>query len=202
MDPQNRSNLWDHILRLREEQGTTIVLTTHYLEEADVRAERVLVIDHGRIIADDTAANLKATLAGDEVSVTVAADEVAGAVPVLSARGREVSVGTDALGATVSARFENGPQALPWVLQELAGLRVTARAAEVRRPTLDDVFLSLTGRSLRDEGAVESARDEGAVESARDEGAVESARDEGAVNDEEGAVTPTDLVHEDEGARA
>ncbi|HEX8488382.1 MAG TPA: ATP-binding cassette domain-containing protein [Propionibacteriaceae bacterium] len=195
MDPQNRSNLWDHILRLREEQGTTIVLTTHYLEEADVRAERVLVIDHGRIIADDTAANLKATLAGDQVSVTVAPQEVASAVPVLSARGREVSVGAESLGATVSARFERGPQALPWVLQELAGLGVTARAAEVRRPTLDDVFLSLTGRSLRDEGAVESASDEGAVDSAADEGAAESARDEGAVK-------ATDLVHEDERARA
>ncbi|HLM21056.1 MAG TPA: ATP-binding cassette domain-containing protein, partial [Propionibacteriaceae bacterium] len=65
MDPQNRANLWDHILQLRAEQGTTLVLTTHYLEEADAQAERVLVIDHGLIIADDTAPNLKANLAGD-----------------------------------------------------------------------------------------------------------------------------------------
>ena len=55
MDPQNRANLWEHIMRLREEHGTTIVLTTHYLEEADTMAERVMIIDHGRIIADDTA---------------------------------------------------------------------------------------------------------------------------------------------------
>ena len=60
MDPQNRANLWEHIIRLREQHGTTIVLTTHYLEEADTMAERVVVIDHGRIIADDTAARLKA----------------------------------------------------------------------------------------------------------------------------------------------
>ena len=71
MDPQNRANLWEHIERLRERQQTTIVLTTHYLEEADTQAERVLVIDHGEIIADDTAANLKATLAGDRIAVTV-----------------------------------------------------------------------------------------------------------------------------------
>ena len=193
MDPQNRSHLWEHILDLRARHGTTIVLTTHYLEEADVRAERVLVIDHGRIIADDTAANLKATLAGDEVSVTVAPDEATTAVQVLSVRGREASVGRSPLGSTVSARFEQGPQALPWVLRELAEVGVAARAAEVRRPTLDDVFLSLTGRSLRDEGAVESVRDEGAVESVRDEGAVESVHDEGA------AAEP---AREDEGARA
>ena len=72
MDPQNRANLWEHIDRLRERQQTTIVLTTHYLEEADTQAERVLVIDHGQIIADDTAANLKARLAGDRIAVTVA----------------------------------------------------------------------------------------------------------------------------------
>ncbi len=71
MDPQNRANLWEHIGRLRERQETTIVLTTHYLEEADSQAERVVVIDHGTIIADDTAANLKATLAGDRITVTV-----------------------------------------------------------------------------------------------------------------------------------
>ena len=72
MDPQNRANLWEHIMRLREERGTTIVLTTHYLEEADTMAERVVVIDHGRIIADDTADALKAEQAGDRISLTVA----------------------------------------------------------------------------------------------------------------------------------
>ena len=72
MDPQNRANLWEHILRLRAEHGTTIVLTTHYLEEADAMAERVVVIDHGRIIADDTAAALKAKQAGDRLTVACA----------------------------------------------------------------------------------------------------------------------------------
>jgi ABC-2 type transport system ATP-binding protein len=72
LDPQSRANLWDHILRLRREHGTTIVLTTHYLDEADTTAERVMVIDHGVVIADDTAERLKAQLAGDRVLVSVA----------------------------------------------------------------------------------------------------------------------------------
>ena len=73
MDPQNRANLWEHIMRMRAEHGTTIVLTTHYMDEADSMSERVIVIDHGRIIADDTAARLKANLAGDLLAVEVAA---------------------------------------------------------------------------------------------------------------------------------
>ena len=68
LDPQNRANLQEQILRLHEETGTTIVLTTHYLDEADALAERVIVIDHGRIIADDTANRLKAAL-GDRVTL-------------------------------------------------------------------------------------------------------------------------------------
>ena len=91
MDPQNRANLWEHIDRLRERQQTTIVLTTHYLEEADTQAERVLVIDHGEIIADDTAPNLKATLAGDRISVTVDDRPIADAAAPIMARARVAS---------------------------------------------------------------------------------------------------------------
>ncbi|KZF08075.1 ABC transporter, partial [Rhodococcus sp. EPR-279] len=71
MDPQSRANLWDHILRLRREMGTTIVLTTHYLDEADSMAERVIVVDRGTVIADDTATALKSELAGDLIVLTV-----------------------------------------------------------------------------------------------------------------------------------
>ncbi|MFM9274268.1 ABC transporter ATP-binding protein, partial [Pseudarthrobacter sp. NKDBFgelt] len=78
MDPQNRANLWEHIMRMREEHGTTIVLTTHYMDEADSMSERVIIIDHGTIIADDTAARLKANLAGDLLAVEVAAASAAG----------------------------------------------------------------------------------------------------------------------------
>jgi energy-coupling factor transporter ATP-binding protein EcfA2 len=71
LDPQARANLWTHIQALREERGTTVFLTTHYLDEADELAERVMVMDHGRVIADDTAPALKQQLAGDRVTLKV-----------------------------------------------------------------------------------------------------------------------------------
>jgi ABC-2 type transport system ATP-binding protein len=151
MDPQNRANLWEHILALRAESGTTIVLTTHYLEEADAQAERVLVIDHGVIIADDTASRLKANLAGDRITVTVRPNELEKATTAISHRGAEITTGKTALGVTVSARFDRGAEAMPWVLRQLDLAGLDTLAAELKLPTLDDVFLSLTGRSLREE---------------------------------------------------
>lgn len=151
MDPQNRANLWDHILRLRAEHGTTLVLTTHYLEEADAQAERVLVIDHGLIIADDTAANLKAKLAGDRITVIVDHADLSTTGSVLAERGRDLNDASTDLGVALSARFEQGRQALPGVLRRLDTAGVNVRAADVAVPTLDDVFLGLTGRSLRED---------------------------------------------------
>jgi ABC-2 type transport system ATP-binding protein len=155
MDPHNRANLWEHIRRLRAEEGTTIVLTTHYLEEADAQAERVLVIDHGRIIANDTAAQLKAELAGDRITVTVAPALLERAVALMSGLGSGVAVedgvrrGDERL---VSGRFDHGARLLPRLLHQLDGAGVEVFAAELRLPTLDDVFLALTGRRLREEG--------------------------------------------------
>lgn len=151
MDPQNRANLWAHIRELRARLGTTIVLTTHYLEEADAEAERVVVIDHGAIIADDTAAALKSRLAGDRITVVVDPATVADAGSVLGRSGSELSESIDELGVAVSGRFDQGRQQLPVLLRELDAAGVSVRAADVRVPTLDDVFLSLTGRSLRED---------------------------------------------------
>ena len=154
MDPQNRANLWEHINRLRERQETTIVLTTHYLEEADSQAERVVVIDHGVIIADDTAEHLKATLAGDRVRVTVDGADQPAVGAVLAGLGRDVTVATGRAGAEFSLRVEQGTRALPVILRALDHAGVEVRGADVRVPTLDDVFLSLTGRSLRENSEV------------------------------------------------
>ncbi len=152
MDPQNRANLWEHIARLRAERGTTIVLTTHYLEEADSMAERVVVIDHGRIIADDTPAALKADLAGDRITVSVATPDAGTARAVVGRFGRELRERAAGADVELSFRVHAGPTRLPLVLRELAARGVEVRAATLRQPTLDDVFLTLTGRSLR-EGA-------------------------------------------------
>ena len=152
MDPQNRANLWDHITRLRAERGTTIVLTTHYLEEADSMAERVVVIDHGRIIADDAPAVLKADLAGDRITVLVAPADAGTARAVAGRFGSELLERGRGPDVELSFRVDAGPPTLPVVLAELAARGVEVRAATLRQPTLDDVFLTLTGRSLR-EGA-------------------------------------------------
>jgi ABC-2 type transport system ATP-binding protein len=154
MDPQNRANLWDHILRLRAEHGATIVLTTHYLEEADAQAERVLVIDHGAIIADDTAANLKAKLAGDKITVTVGVEDVAATASLLAESGLDLGDARTPLGVALTGRFEQGERTLPQLLKRLDAAGVEVRAANVTVPTLDDVFLSLTGRSLREDSEV------------------------------------------------
>jgi ABC-2 type transport system ATP-binding protein len=152
MDPQNRANLWDHILRLREEFGTTIVLTTHYLEEADTMAERVVVIDHGKIIADDTAEALKAEQAGDRITVTVGADDLPTTREVVGQAGSEIEEVPANGDTAISFRVDAGPVALPGVLHALGDKGVAVKAATLKQPTLDDVFLNLTGRSLR-EGA-------------------------------------------------
>ena len=143
LDPQSRANLWQHILDLRREHGTTIFVTTHFLEEADLFAERVLVMDHGRMIADDTARNLKTTLAGDVITLGFASERDA------AAAAAQISA-SSITGTTVVATVDHGELVLPRLLRELDSVT----SATLRQPTLDDVFLALTGRSLREsEGA-------------------------------------------------
>jgi ABC-2 type transport system ATP-binding protein len=149
LDPHNRANLWEHILRLRREYGTTIFLTTHYLDEADLMAERVLVIDHGQIIADDTPAKLKDNLAGDRITITTCDEADARQAAAIAERitsPHEISIDSE----TVHVRVTQGTSILPEFLRSLDASAIRVLTAEVKRPTLDDVFLALTGRSLRE----------------------------------------------------
>ena len=148
LDPHSRANLWEHIVDLRRSTGTTIFLTTHYLDEADQLAERVMVMDHGTVIADDTAASLKASLAGDRVTLSfeTTADAAAAAARV----GGDVVPGDP---RTVAVVAQEGARALPRWIRELGEAGHEVAAATHRQPTLDDVFLALTGRSLREEAA-------------------------------------------------
>jgi ABC-2 type transport system ATP-binding protein len=152
LDPQNRANLWSHVLRMRAEHAMTIVLTTHYMDEADAMAERVVVVDHGRIIADDTADRLKADLAGDRVVVTTPAPERLAALVRRSPAvpDGDVARGVTVEGRRVEVRVPDGPRALPVLLAAAQAEGVPVETAQVHRPTLDDVFLTLTGRSLRE----------------------------------------------------
>lgn len=149
LDPQSRANLWEHVLRLRAEHGTTIFLTTHYLDEADTMAERVLVLDAGRVVADDTADRLKGRYVGERLVVRAATAE--GAARLAAALRSDTA---EVTGTTVTARVPDGATALPALLRSEPEVEVAT--AEVRRATLDDVFLALTGRSLR-ESATQSA---------------------------------------------
>jgi len=156
LDPQNRANLQSQIERLRADHGTTIVLTTHYLDEADAMADRVVVVDHGTVIADDTPERLKADLAGDHIVIT--ADHVADAPTVAAVIERTGAASRcQATGAVVTARVQGGAMLIPGLLRDLDRAGVGVAAAEVSRPTLDDVFLALTGRSLREGGDAEPA---------------------------------------------
>jgi ABC-2 type transport system ATP-binding protein len=152
LDPQNRANLWSHVLRMRAEHAMTVVLTTHYMDEADAMAERVVVVDHGRIIADDTADRLKADLAGDRVVVTTPAPERLAALVRRSPAVPDGDVARDVTveGRRVEVRVPDGPRALPVLLAAAQAEGVPVETAQVHRPTLDDVFLTLTGRSLRE----------------------------------------------------
>jgi ABC-2 type transport system ATP-binding protein len=150
LDPHNRANLWTHIGRMRDEHAMTIVLTTHYLDEADSMTERVVVVDHGEIIADDTAEALKTKLAGDRITAT-AADPAE--VAELASLVEKVPGATEIAitGSTVEARVDDGPTALPELTIAAYEASVRIAASQLRRPTLDDVFLNLTGRSLRED---------------------------------------------------
>jgi ABC-2 type transport system ATP-binding protein len=156
LDPQARANLWQHIRGLREERGTTVFLTTHYLDEADALCDRILVIDHGVIVASGTPDELKSGVGGDVLTVTVAdaaaAGEVAGMVGTLP--GAEPPQVT---GDRIVGRVPNGGAALVRLVRELDATGVEVAGIESRRPSLDDVFLQLTGRSLREEGAPAAA---------------------------------------------
>jgi ABC-2 type transport system ATP-binding protein len=159
LDPQSRSNLWDHIRRLRSDLGTTMFLTTHYLEEADALCDRVIIIDHGVTVATGTPDELKRQISGDVVTLRVSgpaadAQKLLAAQPIV--RDAVVSDGGE-LRLTV----EHGEEALPALLRALDGAGTTISSISLSRPTLDDVFLTLTGRSLRDDSP-SSSGDNGA----------------------------------------
>jgi ABC-2 type transport system ATP-binding protein len=155
LDPQSRSALWEEVGRLAHEDGVTVFLTTQYLEEADVLADRVGIIDRGTIVADGTPAALKAEIGRPTVDVEPAdpaeRERIAG---VLSRFGDPVPAAPRA----VAVRLGDGNDDLPGLIRALdaEGLRVAN--LQIHTPTLDDVFLAKTGRHL--EGAGEGARAE------------------------------------------
>ncbi len=149
LDPESRSAMWDEIARLSEADGLTILLTTHYLEEADRLASRLAIIDRGRVVTEGTPDELKAQLHGDTVQVDLAVpgdqdavDAALGHVPAV----REIRVD----GSRISARADDGATAVPAVLAALDHAGIAVHGVTAARPSLDDVYLRHAGRRFAD----------------------------------------------------
>jgi ABC-2 type transport system ATP-binding protein len=150
LDPQARARMWDEIRALRE-RGTTVFLTTHYLEEADALADRLAIIDHGRIVAEGTSAELKRAIAGDVVTIGVNGSG-SSVVALVEPLPFVHEVGHDGDGL-VRLYVERGEEAVPLLLRVLDSAGFAPSSVSLHKPSLDDVFLRKTGRSLRDESA-------------------------------------------------
>ena len=155
LDPQSRNALWQEVGRLAKEEGVTVFLTTQYLEEADVLADRVGIIDHGRIVAEGTPAALKAEIGRPTVEVIPADPEQrAHVADILRRFGELVSFSPD----SVAVRCEHGEIDLAEIVRSLDAEEVHVANLQLHAPSLDDVFLEKTGRTL--EGAAAEAEAE------------------------------------------
>jgi ABC-2 type transport system ATP-binding protein len=147
LDPHSRANLWEHIRTVRERDNTTVLLTTHYLDEADALCDRILIIDGGKIVAEGTPEELKRRLSGDLVTIEVG-DAVAAAAALLREQPEVREVVT--AGKVVRFVVDRGDQQAIPMMRLLESSHIIATSIHISRPSLDDVFLTLTGRSLRD----------------------------------------------------
>src|SRR5215216_3013302 len=148
LDPQSRSALWDEVVRLKRVEGVTVFLTTQYLEEADVLADRVGIIDHGRIVAEGTPASLKAEIGRPTVEALPADGTATETLESVLGRFGELQPSTAGVAVRLDGRGE-----LADVVRALDSADVRVADLNMHAPTLDDVFLAKTGRSL--EGAEE-----------------------------------------------
>jgi len=143
LDPQTRRHIWDYLLRLRDQEGLTIFLTTHYMDEAEY-SDRIAVIDHGTIVGLDTPDGLKHGVGGDLLTLRTP-DKEAAVAEIGERYGFEATIRDD----TVSFSVARGEEFLPEFVKTFGQ---PLQSIALRRPTLDDVFLHLTGREIRDEG--------------------------------------------------
>jgi ABC-2 type transport system ATP-binding protein len=149
LDPQSRSALWSEVSRLARDEGVTVFLTTQYLEEADVLADRVGIIDRGRIVAEDTPEALKAEIGRPSVEATPASPaERDAVVGVLVRFGEEIP----SQPGTVAVRLSGGASGLAEVVRALDAENLKVSNLRLEEPSLDDVFLAKTGRSLEGAG--------------------------------------------------
>jgi len=150
LDPQTRRHIWDYIKTLNKKEGVTIVLTTHYMEEADNLCDRIAIIDHGKIVALDTPQNLKNMLGGDVITLEVEnPDDIEKLCKVYEKNGSSSTIScTD---NRIFITIKDGERQIPHILALASDASIPIPSVNLRKPTLDDVFLHHTGRAIRDE---------------------------------------------------
>jgi ABC-2 type transport system ATP-binding protein len=153
LDPQSRQDLWSIIERLVE-GGTTILLTTQYLEEADRLCKQLVVLDHGKVIAEGTSAQLKSQLGNTVLVLTFSSTDDAARANQLIADIPDKPANVD--GTVIEATVSNGPAAAADALRRIDAAQITLVGLSLREPSLDDVFLSLTGHKAEDAEAIEA----------------------------------------------
>ncbi len=158
LDPEVRADMWQEIERLGREEGMTVLLTTHYLEEADRLAAQLAIVDRGKVVATGSPDELKRELSGDAVQVELDQAELNGAGPVLERIPGIAEISVD--GRTVRARAEDGARAVPAVLAALDTHGVAVASVTVARPSLDDVYLRYAGRSFGEADAGAEKKEE------------------------------------------
>ena len=155
LDAQTRRHIWDYIKKLNKEGGVTIILTTHYMEEADFLCDRIAIMDRGKFVAMDAPSRLKDILGGDVVSL-----EIEGNADALIGRFTSLDwiKSMTRHDETLSLTMEKGERRIPALIQEANENGVNVTCVHLRKPSLEDVFLHFTGRTIRDEEASQSER--------------------------------------------
>jgi ABC-2 type transport system ATP-binding protein len=149
LDPEARVAMWSEVSRLAEAESLTILLTTHYLEEADQLADRLAIVSRGKVVVDGAPSELKAGLRGDAVHVELEDGAVPEAQRVLAGVGAQPEQVLD--GRTIVSRVENGGRALPGIISALDAAGIPVASVSLSRPSLDDVYLHFTGRDFASE---------------------------------------------------
>ena len=148
LDIQTRSVIWDYLKKLNKENGLTIFITTHYLEEADLLCDRIAIIDQGEVLIEDTPSNLKQKLGGDIIEISV--DNHVKAKELISELDYVEKI--DVVEEKLRIKAEKGDEVLPLLLEICKVNSIKVKTVSLSRPSLDEVFLEYTGKSMRDTG--------------------------------------------------
>ena len=155
LDPQTRRKIWDYIRRLNREQEVSMILTTHYMDEADALCDRVAIIDKGKVVALDTPENLKNQIGGDIITLHMD-NKIEVAAKLFEDEEYIEKVGI--LNGTLNLTVDNGEHAIPKILEKASHHNIEIESVSLRKPTLEDVFLHHTGRAIREQTADEMDR--------------------------------------------